>query len=121
MSVELRLRNFGVPPTGEKSSDTADRFLRWVGDFIFARSSAVTWACACACPSIGDSGFSNLLVNFDSLAARSSAWTSLLGGSSCFDSQPTGGLGGGLMKNNLPASGRSKYLVSLSTGVGSPK
>lgn len=70
--------------------------------------------------SIGDS-LSSFPVNLESLAARSSAMTSLFGGSSVLDSHPTGGLGGGEMKKSLPASGRSRYFVSLSMGVDSPK
>ena len=50
--------------------------------------------------SSGDSG-SCRACNLARAFARSSAWTSLFGGSSSRICQPCGGLGGGLMKNIL--------------------
>lgn len=50
--------------------------------------------------SSGDGG-SCRACNLARALARSSAWTSLFGGSSSRICQPCGGLGGGLMKNIL--------------------
>ena len=120
IKVELLLRAFpgdaddGDGPSSEIPDNAADRAV-----FSLCKSSDVY--CIFVSSTGEASGVSILPVSFCSLLARSSAWTSLFGGSSCRISQPTGGDGGGEMKNSLPASGRSRYLVLLSIGVGSPK
>merc|ERR1712230_206263 len=68
--------------------------------------------------SAGAFGFaSNLL----SATAKSSACTSLFGGSSLRISQPIGGLGGGEMKKSLELSGACRCWSSMSIFVSAPK
>lgn len=58
-----------------------------------------------SCPSTGEAIAAVFQLSFDSAEARSSGMTSVFGGSSFRDSQPTGGLGGGEIKKSFWDSG----------------
>ena len=114
ISVELRLRillgdaGLGLLPASSFSACIA------VDLAVFNLCSSSDVYCCCGDVGLASEvgGLSAILpVSFCSLLARSSACVSVLGGSSFFISQPTGGLGGGLMKNSLPASGLLRYFI----------
>lgn len=85
-------------------------FISAVFFFALARSSNIS-----ACSIFSASASPPLAFSLCRAAAKSSAWTSLFGGSSCLLSQPCGGEGGGEMKKRRPVSGALRCWSSGST------